>query len=137
MLLQTAGSLVAIIALAGLAWWLKLGGTPRLASEADVGRAANEVEDGFVPVTTACDAEGASALARDAGGRIMLIRRHGNRFAGRVLNAQAKAVLQDQPGQFNIVIDPGETPFGTVFLTIPSPDAWADAINRVSVAHDA
>ena len=42
MLLQTAGSLVAILALAGLAWWLKLGGTPRLASEADVARAAND-----------------------------------------------------------------------------------------------
>jgi hypothetical protein len=137
MLLQTAGSLVAILALAGLAWWLKLGGTPRLASEADVARAANEVEDGFLPVTCACDAEGASALARDADGRIMLIRRHGNRFAGRVLNAQAKAVLQDEPGEFNIIIDPGEARFGTVFLTIPSPDAWAGAINQVSVSRDA
>lgn len=133
LLLQTAGSLAAILALAGLAWWLRLGGTPRLASEADVAQRAGEVEDGFVPVAVAIDAEGAAALARDAQGRIMLLRRHGNRFAGRVLSAQAHAEQQPQPGGSTIMIDCGEARFGTTFLAIPDPDAWADAINRVCV----
>ncbi|TAD78508.1 MAG: hypothetical protein EAY70_06990 [Sphingomonadales bacterium] len=132
MVLQTAGSLVAILALAGLAWWLKLGGAPRLASEADVIRAAGEVEDGFFAEAIACDAEGLGALARDRDGRIMLIRRHGNRYAGRVLTGAAKALGADQPGEFNIMIDPGEARFGTAFFTIDEPETWADAINRLS-----
>jgi len=130
LLVQTIGSLAAILALAGLAWWLKLGGSPRLASEADVSRAANEVEDGFLPVAAACDAGGAAALARDAAGRIMLIRRHGNRFAGRVLGPAASVRLDGA----RLVIDPGEARFGTVSLDLADTQAWADAINRVSRA---
>ena len=137
LLLQTAASLVAIVALAGLAWWLRLGGTPRLTSEDDVAQFAGEVEDGFAPVAVAIDAEGAAALARDGQGRIMLIRRHGNRFAGRVLTAQAKAAHQGQAGASTIMIECGEARFGKTFLAIPDPDAWADAINRVNEPYDA
>ena len=137
LLFQTSGSLVAILALAGLAWWLKLGGNPRLDSEDAVRRAAGEVEDGFTPIASACDAEGASALARDSAGRIMVIKRHGNRFAGRVLGPGAAARLEDQPGEFNLVIDPGEARFGKVFLTLPDPDTWAAAIDRLSERQDA
>jgi hypothetical protein len=137
LLTQTAGSLVAILALAGLAWWLRLGGAPRLDSDAAVCRAAGEVEDGFTPVETACDAEGAAALARNAAGRIMVIKRHGNRFAGRVLGPGAAARLDDQPGEYNLVVDAGEARFGKVFLTLPDAQAWAEAINRVSGLSDA
>jgi hypothetical protein len=137
LLFQTAGSLVAILALAGLAWWLKLGGAPRLDSEAAVNRAAGEVEDGFSPVTIACDAEGASALARDSAGRIMVLKRHGNRFAGRVLGPGASVRAEEHPGGFNLVVDPRESRFGKVFLTLPDAQAWADAINRVDGPQDA
>lgn len=133
LLTQTAGSLVAILALAGLAWWLKLGAAPRLDSAGAVARAAGEVEDGFAPASIACDAEGASALARDAAGRIMVIKRHGNRFAGRVLGPDAAAWVAG--GQLEVV--PGEVRFGTVFLSIPDAEAWADAINRVEGRKDA
>jgi hypothetical protein len=133
LLFQTAGSLVAIIALAGLAWWMKLGGTPRLDSAEAVARAAGEVEDGFAPVSFACDTEGAGALARDSTGRIMVIKRHGNRFAGRLLGPGAAAWVAG--GQLEVV--PGETRFGTVFLTIPDAEAWADAINQVDERQDA
>ena len=137
LLLQTAGSLVAILALAGLAWWLKLGGAPLLADDEAVRRAAGEVEDGFVPFAIACDEEGAGALTRDAQGRIMLIRSHGNRFVGRVLTAQATALLKDHPGEFNIIIDCGEARFGKAFLTVADPATWADAINRLRAVHHA
>lgn len=137
LLFQTAGSLVAILALAGLAWWMKLGGTPALDSEDAVRRAAGEVEDGFTPISTTCDAEGSSALARDGSGRIMVIRRHGNRFAGRVLGPGATARLEVMPGEFNLVVDAGEPRFGKVFLTLLDAEAWAEAINRVNEPQDA
>jgi 1-acyl-sn-glycerol-3-phosphate acyltransferase len=137
LLLQTAGSLVAILTLAGLAWWLRLGGALPLTSEDEVRRISAEIEDGFTPTSIACDEEGAGALARDEHGRILLIRPHGNRFVGRVLNKSASARLKDHPGEFNIVIDSGERLFGRVALTLPEPDAWADAINALNTPQDA
>ena len=133
LLLQTAGSLVAILALAGLAWWLKLGGAPRLDSAEAVARAAREVEDGFTPTAATCDAEGASALARDGAGRIMVIKRHGNRFAGRILGPKASAHCESS----SLVIDPGEARFGKVVLTLTDAQAWADAINALGLPHHA
>lgn len=135
LLIQTAGSLVAILALAGLAWWLKLGGTPRLDSEDAVRRAAGEVEDGFDPVAIARNAE--AALARDRTGRIMVIKRHGNRFAGRVLGPGATARLWRDLGKAALEVDPGEARFGKVLLDIPDAEAWAEAINRLNERQDA
>jgi hypothetical protein len=134
LVLQTAGSLVAILLLAGLAWWLRLGGTPKLDSDEAVRRAANEVEFGFDPVTIARDAQGRAALARDASGRIMVIKRHGNRWVGRVLTPAASARLQ---GGAALAADCGEVRFGQVVLTLPDPEAWADAINALSQPRDA
>jgi hypothetical protein len=133
LLIQTAGSLAAILALAGLARWMKLGGAARLASEDDVARAASEVEDGFTPVAFACDPAGAGALARDGAGRIMVIRRHGNRFAGRVLTGHAAARASGHV----ITIDCGERRFGTTRLELDDAQAWADAINALSMARHA
>ena len=135
LLTQTAGSLVAILALAGLAWWLKLGGAPRLDSEEEVASAAGEVEDGFDSV--AADFDGKAAIARDAQGRIMVIKRHGNRFAGRVLGPQAKAAVREEPSRRTLHVDSGERRFGAVFLDVPTPETWADAINRVKTRQDA
>ena len=131
LLIQTGGSLVAILMLASLAWWLKLGGAPRLDSAEAVARAAGEVEDGFAPLAIAHD--GAAALARDAQGRIMVIKRHGNRFAGRVLGPGAAARLAGG----TLEVDPGEPRFGKVILTLPDAEAWADAINRLDERQDA
>lgn len=137
LLLQTAGSLVAILALAGLAWWMRLGPRVPLDGTDNLRKIADEVEDGFTPVAVACDENGAGALARDGDGRIMLIKSHGNRFAGRVLTARAKAVLVDRQERFNIIISCGEARFGRVFLAIPDPAAWAEAINRLGLSGDA
>ncbi len=133
LLLQTAGSLVAILALAGLAWWMKLGGTPRLDSDDAVRRAAGEVEDGFTPVAAACDAAGQAALARDAQDRILLIKRHGNRFAGRVLGSSSSARIAEGA----LAVDCGEARFGKVVLDLPDAGTWAEAINRLHEPHNA
>jgi hypothetical protein len=137
LVLQTAGSLVAILALAGLAWWMRLGGNPVLADDAAVTRAAGEVEDGFTPVAIARSADGASALVKDAGGRIMVLKRHGNRFAGRVLGLVAHAAVWRDPGNTALEVDSGEARFGKTFLDIAEPEAWADAINALNVTRDA
>ena len=134
LLTQTAASLVAILALAGLAWWLKLGGAPRLDSEEAVRRAAGEVEDGFNPVAIALNVE--AALARDAQGRIMVIKRHGNRFAGRVLGPGARTEILPDPGIAMLVVDSGEVRFGKVFLSLDDAQTCADAINRVKTRQD-
>jgi len=131
LLLQFGGSLVAILALAGLARWLGLGGTPRLATAEDVRRIAGELVDGFACRRLSHDREGAAALVEDAAGRVMLIKRHGNRFAGRILGPEARARLQDGPGAAALVVDCGEPRFGKVILDLPDQVAWAQTINAI------
>jgi hypothetical protein len=137
LLLQTAGSLVAILALAGLAWWLRLGGSPLLDSDEAVRRAAGEVEDGFIPVAIARDAQGLAALAADAQGHIMVIKRHGNCFAGRIVEAGARTALWRDPGRTALEVDCGDGRFGKVILDLPDSQAWADAINALNDPHHA
>lgn len=125
--LQTGGSLIAILALYFVARALKLGGKPRLDDEAQVQACAGEVEEGFDAQRVSIARDGAAALARDADGRIMVIKRHGNRFAGRVLTSSA-AVREEVDG---LVVDTAEARFGAVRLSIDDPAYWADAINRL------
>lgn len=133
LLIQTLGSLAAILALAGLAWWMKLGGTPVLDDEQLLHRAAREVDDDFVVADFVMAQDGAAAVARDADGQIMVIRRHGNRFAGRVLTPRAAARAD---GQF-LEVDCAEPGFGPTRLVLASPKPWADAINRLGKVRDA
>ena len=127
LLLQTIGSLVAIFALFGLAWMLRLGGAPLLTDDAAVRTAANEVEDGFEVERFAIARGEAAALVSDQNGRIIVIKRHGNRFAGRVLDSRSK-VREEVDA---IVVECGDTRFGAVRLSLEHPGAWVDAINRL------
>lgn len=127
LLLQTGGSLIAILALYGLARALKLGGTPKLSDEDAVRAAAGEVEDGFEATRIAIGRGGDAALAADFAGRIMVIKRHGNRFAGRVLT-RAACVREEVDA---LVVDAGDVRFGKVRISIERPGSWADAINRL------
>lgn len=128
LLVQTAGSLVAILGLAGLAYWMKLGGAPTLADEASLRRAADEVADGFEVADYALSHDHTAALARDGEGRIVLIRRHGNRFAGRVLTTHAAAQASGKV----LTIDCGERRFGSTRLELDEAKAWADVINQLN-----
>lgn len=127
LLLQFLVSLVAILALYGLARALRLGGKPKLTDDASVRFAAGEVEDGFVSDKVAISRRGEAALARDANGRIMLIKRHGNRFAGRILDENARVHEEVDA----IIVDPGDAWFGSVRLSLNEPGIWVDAINRL------
>ena len=127
LLLQFGGSLLAIFALYALARALKLGGKPTLGSESDVQVATGEVMDGFVVQRVSIARGGIAALARDSEGQIMVIKRHGNRFAGRVLTSEVH-VREEVDA---LVVDTGEARFGKVRLSLDDPAYWADAINRL------
>lgn len=127
MIVQFGGSLIAILALAGLAVLLKLGGKPTFKNTADVSRAADEAHDGFDVVRSSISSDGKAALARSQSGQILLLKRHGNKSAGRLLS-KAAGVREEVDA---LIVDPGEDQFGSVRLTLPDASYWADAINRL------
>ncbi len=127
LLLQFGVSLLAILALFGLARALGLGTKPLLQDAAAVQRAAHEVEDGFATSQVSIARSKKCALAKDSAGRIMVIKLHGNRFAGRILTSKTK-VREEVDG---LVVDPHEVQFGTVRLSLTDAASWADAINRL------
>ncbi|MEP1423183.1 MAG: hypothetical protein ABJK59_15570 [Erythrobacter sp.] len=127
LLLQFLVSLTAILALYGLARMLGFGSKPKLVDEASVRFKAGEVEDGFVAERIAISKPGDTALARDANAQIMVIKRHGNRFAGRILSDQT--LVREEVDA--IIVDCGDTQFGSVRLSLDQPSIWVDAINRL------
>jgi hypothetical protein len=131
------GSLIAILALAGIARWLGLGRAPRLASEAEARFAANEAVDGFEPVHVSLDRHGKGALLEDKTGRVLLLKPHGNFFAGRLLTEAARSERRTDQGQACLRIDSGEKRYGTVSLDVDDPDHWVAAINRLRSANHA
>lgn len=126
-LLQFLGSLVAILALGGLAYWLKLGPAPRLTDEAAARRAAEEAVSGYEPVAIGIDREGRGAVMRDAAGQILLLRAHGVHFAGRILTPEARAYRSDTA----LVIDTAEKRYGSARLVLDDPAAWVLAIEAI------
>ena len=126
-LLQFVGSLAAIVALAALAWWLKLGAPRRLESEADARREASEAADSFEPVEIALDRAGRAALLRDDAGQILLLRQHGTHFAGRVLTPAAYARIDGDA----LVVDTAEKRYGGVRLELDDPSLWVRHIESI------
>lgn len=131
--LLLVGSLVAILALAGLAHWLQLGRDPRIADEEDARRAADHAVDGFTPVRFGIDADGRGALLADEAGRLLLLKPHGNFFAGRLLGPSAGARREGEA----LVVSSGEKRFGAVTLTLAEPASWAAAVDKLKQGSDA
>jgi hypothetical protein len=63
----------------------------------------------------------------------MVIKRHGNRFAGRLLGPAASARIDGNA----LVVEPGEARFGAVTVSTPQAAAWAETINRLQPASHA
>lgn len=128
LILQSAGSLIAIVAIYALARAMKLGGAPRITEAHEVQSIAEQVEQGFLAERVSVARKGDAALAIDKrAGRIMLIKRHGNKFSGRVLTSAARVHETVDA----ITVDCGEARFGSVQLSIEDPGYWVDAINRL------
>ena len=104
------GSLVAILALAGIAAWLKLGGDPL--DEAAALDAAGDMLPGFVPEAVLLGSDGAAALARGCEGRVAVMKVHGAQPAVReLLRPVGLGTTSD-----GIVVRSGDRMFGDVVL---------------------
>lgn len=82
-----AGSLAAVLALAGVAWALKLGGERRIVDVAQAIRLAEDAIAGFDAMDAVVCNEGGGAVVFGRDGRIALIRPSGARFIVREVRA--------------------------------------------------
>lgn len=126
-LLQFAGSLIAILALAWLARRLGLGGDRRIASEDEARELAEEALCGFDGEEVAIDRSGTAALVRDRAGRILLLRRHGAHFASRLLDRE----VQVRHDADRLTFATFDCRFGDVTLDLgPAAAEWATRLER-------
>ncbi|MFN3515862.1 MAG: hypothetical protein ACK4YM_01740 [Novosphingobium sp.] len=127
-LIQLGASLVAILALAGLVRWLALGNDVRITSEDHARALAAEAVYGFAATDLALDRAGIGALLRDDQGRILLLRRHGAHFAGRLLDSHAFARLDRN----FLTIGAGEKAFGQITLDLgDKAQVWASSLRHL------
>ncbi len=130
LLLKLGGSVVAVLFLAWLARWLGLGGDLRIRSDEQARAIADQVICGFEPVDIAIDKAGIGALMRDAGGRHLLVRRHGAQFAGRLLDRHSDTRLD----QNFLTVGTGEKTFGKVTLNLgPQAQYWAAGLRHLRI----
>jgi hypothetical protein len=127
-ILNLAGSFVAVLALTCLARWLKLGGDVRI-RDADHARAlAQDVMFGFDPVDMIIDKAGYGAILRDSAGRQMLIRRSGARFVGRMLEIGMDARLDRQ----FLTLGSAKSAFGSATLNLgEDAQIWAAGLRNL------
>ena len=130
-LVQFLISLAAILALAGIAALLKLGRIDPIRDEDHARVLADEVSSGFVPDRVSIDAKGRAAILCDQADQIMVLRRHGAHFSGRILGENAAAVI-DQNGV--LCVSTGESRFGEVSLNLNNPSDWVQPVNTIGGA---
>ena len=127
-LIQLGASLIAILALAGLARWLALGNDVRIKGEDHARALAAVAVYGFTPTDLALDRAGIGALLRDGDGRVLLLRRHGAHFAGRVLDSHAFARLDRN----FLTGGSGEDTFGQITLDLgDKAQVWASSLRHL------
>lgn len=88
-----AGSLIGVLALAGIAHGLNLGGDARISRDDAIALAS---EQGFIVADLALDRAGIAALARNEANNFMLIRRHGSHFVAHPLHHTDQTRLDHQ-----------------------------------------
>jgi hypothetical protein len=127
-LIKFSASLLAILSLAGLAHWLRLGGDVRIRDEEHARAIAREAICDFEAVAVVLDRARIGALLRDGDGRQMLIRRHGVQFVGRLLSPGIEARLD----QNFLTLGAGERFFGTVTLNLgDQAQIWASGLRHL------
>lgn len=114
--LVLGGSLVAVLALAGTAWALKLGRDAPIETAEEAAHAVEAALIGFDARGALLGADGLGALAVGRGGRVAVVKRHGANIA--VREVPWTAILSTPAG---IVVETGERRFGRVAL--PGVDA--------------
>ena len=128
-LIRLGASLLAVFFVACLVGKMGLGADPRIEDEAHAIRLAEEAEAGFRGVEVARDRAGFAAIVRNAEGRMMLVRAHGNHFAARPVDGSVEGRLDKD---FLTLTMPERT-FGAVTLQL-GKDAgmWASRMREFS-----
>ncbi len=129
------GSLATILGIFALARALKLGGRPTLNDATTAQKVAEEIENGFEAVRVSISRTKDAALLRAKDGRVMLVKRHGSHFVGRILSRQSSA--REEVDALVVIPGAGENQFGSVKLRLDDAASWADTINRLQRACNA
>lgn len=128
-LIQLGASLAAVFFVAWLVKAIGLGADPRIADVDHAIRLAEEAETGFGGVEVARDRAGFAALVRNAEGRMMLVRAHGNFFAARPVDATVVGRLDKN---FLTLTTPEKT-FGAVTLQLgKEAGMWASRMRDIN-----
>lgn len=131
MAVHAIGSLLAILLVYALVRALRLGADVRLSGEAEALALAEAAQCGFAPVDVALDRARIGALLRNASGEVMLIRRHGARFAARRLTTHAGVRLD----QGFLTLSTDDPHFGSVTLDLGvEAQVWAASLRRLGAA---
>lgn len=126
--LQAIGSLIAVLLVFVLVRALGMGSDVRIADEAEARALAEEARCGFDPVEVALDRARIGALLRNSKGEVMLIRRHGARFAARVLSTHAGARLD----RGFLTLSTDDPHFGSITLDLGErAQIWAASLRRL------
>lgn len=110
-LILTGGSIVAILFLAAVAWWLRLGGGT-IADEAQAMTDAEAILSGFDAERAVLAEDHKAAIVHGRDGSVALLKIHGSQVAGRRLNAP----LDTRTTPEGVVVASGERRFGSVLL---------------------
>lgn len=129
--LQAIGSLVAVLLVFVLVRALGMGSDVRIADEAEARALAEAAHCGFDPVEIALDRARIGALLRNRAGEVMLIRRHGARFAARVLSSHAGARLD----RGFLTLSTEDPHFGSITLDLGEmAPVWAASLRRLGAS---
>ncbi len=125
---QAVGSLVAVLLVFVLVRTLDMGSDVRIADEAEARALAEAARCGFDAVDVALDRARIGALLRNHAGEVMLIRRHGARFAARVLSSHAGARLD----RGFLTLSTDDPHFGSITLDLGErAQVWAASLRRL------
>ena len=126
--LQFGASLASILLLAWLARRLGLGGDVRLRETEQARRLGEEALFGFEAEDIALDRAGIGALLRGRDGRVMLLRRHGARWAARLLDGHENVRLD----RTFLTVATRERSFGATTLDLgDQAQVWARSLRRI------
>lgn len=126
--LQAIGSLMAVLLVFVLVRALGVGSDVRIADEAEARALAEAAHCGFDPIEIALDRARIGALLRNRAGEVMLIRRHGARFAARVLSSHAGARLD----RGFLTLSTEDPHFGSITLDLGErAQVWAASLRRL------
>lgn len=125
---QAVGSLIAVLLIFMVVRAFGMGSDVRIADEAEARALAEEARCGFDAVDVALDRARIGALLRNNAGEVMLIRRHGARFAARVLSSHAGARLD----RGFLTLSTDDPHFGSITLDLGErAQIWAASLRRL------